>query len=140
MEPTHAADNAISPRRKRAASSIAFAVLIFVSGAASGWAVGFNWQPKDREKSFGPEQSQADRITAYLEEYLALTPEQTENIHGILDRHTVQFRAIHETISPQLKSQMDALRDEVAGCLDEDQRLLWHEKVEKVRKRYQSHF
>jgi len=128
--------------RSRWVSSIAFGLIIFACGAAAGVAVGIRWEDRDdnRRRASGERQTHAERMTAHLTEYLELTPDQSKAIHGILERHTEAFRAIHATISPKLKVQMDCLRDEVGECLDERQRGLWEEKVKRLRRRTQSHY
>ena len=124
--------------RSRWVSSLVFGGVIFACGAAAGMAIGVNWDGQDNLRGKPKEGSYAERLTAHLAVELALTPEQKESIQGILERHTHQFREIHSTISPALKAQMDQLRDEVGLCLDEEQRVLWEEKVERYRERYRS--
>lgn len=137
-------ENHIEPQlpapKSRWVSSLIFGAVIFACGAAAGTAIGIHWESQDDYRALPKEGSYADRMTAHLTEELALTPEQAESIQSIFERHMQQFREIHATISPALKTQMDALRDEVGLCLDEDQRVRWEEKVERYRERYRSFY
>jgi len=128
--------------RSRWVSSLLFGVVIFACGTAAGIAVGVRWEERDDpgQKRTGEKQSYAERLTAHLTEDLELSSEQSETVYKILSRHTEEFRDIHATISPKLKTQMDCLRDEVGEILDDRQRTLWEEKVERLRRRTQSHF
>ncbi len=127
--------------RSRWASTIAFGLIIFACGTAAGVAIGLRWDDHDERRKVlaGEKQSYAERMTVHLTEDLELSPDQAEQVHGVLARHTEQFRDIHATISPKLKFQMDCLREEVGDILDDRQRVLWEEKVKRLRKRTQSH-
>ena len=122
-------------------STLVFGTIIFACGAAAGVAVGMRLDDDGDawRKQAGEKRPYAERMTTHLTEELDLTADQAKQVHSILERHTQYFRDIHATISPKLKTQMDCLRDEVGECLDERQRGLWEEKVERLRKRTQSH-
>lgn len=78
-----------------------------------------------------------DRILQRMDRSLDLTPSQHEAAKNIIERHFVHLDTIHRNIRPEVELTMDALRDDVARILNDQQREIWERRFREIREKWQ---
>ena len=64
-----------------------------------------------------------------MDHELDLTPQQREQVQGIVDRHHARIKAIWSAVRPQARVEIDQANQEIARILTPDQRV----RYEKLR-------
>src|SRR5690349_1271059 len=92
--------------------------VVFLSGAAVGGGVmTVVTESHNRDVLQHPDRMVA-RILPVLQKHLALSDEQSEQVHGILIRHHERLEVIREEVGPRFKAELRQMDDEIAGVLD----------------------
>lgn len=76
------------------------------------------------------------RITQRVNRFLDLTPEQQTKVQDILAKRQLSIEALRRQVYPNIQSEMDGLRDDVAAILNPDQARRWKERFEQLRTRW----
>jgi len=68
-----------------------------------------------------------------MESRLELTESQKKDATAIIEKHFESLETIRRETQPRVKRTMDAMRNELAGILDENQRKIWEERFDAIR-------
>lgn len=123
------------PRRRWWVTAVLVAVIFaggFVCGAGTTVvAVAL----RVRESVQHPERT-PDRIARWLKGRLRLTAGQAEQVGAIIKSHHANLLAIRREVAPRVRAELDAIREEVAGVLDERQRAQWRKLMGNFEKNW----
>ena len=81
----------------------------------------------------GPEFA-AERIVSRLQHHLHLSPEQMAKLEPILQKRLQKLDEIRTNARPQIAEQLRLMNDEISSVLDEHQKQLWHEHLQRLEK------
>ncbi|MEX0887457.1 MAG: hypothetical protein WD009_13565 [Phycisphaeraceae bacterium] len=143
--PAGGGDPAASAGRPRWAVTLAVgcAVLLFASGAVTGWSLSsLSVEPvveaADPELGRGVPPRLIERAHERLAEDLRLDDTQTERLRLTLQERAGRLHEIHERIRPELQEEWRRLEGEIRGLLDDEQRERWEKILEQRRSVFSS--
>jgi Spy/CpxP family protein refolding chaperone len=123
-------------RKQRRWPVILAALVIFLAGMASGAAVTVVYAVNRLQYAIHHPEAAPARIAATLARRLDLTDEQRAQVEEIVARRQVEIAAVRRQFQPAMVEQLESVRDEVAGVLDEDQRAKWTRLFEQFKERW----
>ena len=80
----------------------------------------------------------SERFAAYLQESLALTPEQADQVGAILEARERETHALLESIEPRMREALERTESEIRDVLNDEQKGQFDELVKEGRRRYGS--
>ena len=127
----------VTPAPPRATSTKIVATIVVLIAFLGGFAVGV---VGDRLWTMhhgpGPHRFAVHAVTARilsrLDQELALTPQQHEQVKQILDAHAARIQAISEGLRPQIRQEIDRNNADIARVLTPEQR----EKFDKLKMQF----
>lgn len=113
------------PKPRRRWLSVLLILFVFLAGmfAGSGLTIAIAVH-KIRMAFRHPEQAPA-RITQFLDRKLHLSADQSIRVQGMITEAQKHLQQIRRDVQPQVKTELDSLRDQVAGVLTPEQNLEW---------------
>ena len=127
----------LPPRRpRRGWRAWLLALLIFAGGAASGAGVTAVVAVKRVQHAIRHPEETPARITAHLRRRLDLSDDQAAAIRQIVERRHRTMQAIRQDVWPQVRSELEGVRTDVAGVLDEPQRAKWEAMYQTMLERW----
>lgn len=76
------------------------------------------------------------RYLREMETRLALAPEQTQQLIGILDEFRSRYKAAHAKIEPEMKQIQEDQRNKIRGILSDGQRTEYQKLLEEKDKKH----
>ena len=116
--------------------TVLLALVVFVAGMASGAALTVRFAVHRLQFAIHHPEVAPARIAATLRRRLDLDATQTAQVEKILAKRQVEITAIRRKLQPEIKRQLDAVRDEVAAVLTESQRERWQELFDQFQERW----
>ncbi len=102
---------------------------VFVLGVVVGGLGGYSWAERvSASERPGKRGTHLERLTMEL----SLTPQQQEQVRGILSDTKAQFDATYETIRPQMDSIRQQGRRTIRGVLTQEQLPRFEEYLRKI--------
>jgi len=74
-----------------------------------------------------------DRITNLVQRHYSLEEGQTEEVRKVLGEHLTELEILRQNTRPVVDKQLDAIRDEIAAIMGEEQGAVWREDFEHLR-------
>ena len=127
-----------SPRvRRRRWWILALAFLLvfaggFVTGGAGAMFVAFH---RIQQVIQNPKEV-PHRVTERLRRKLGLTDEQTRQVEAILQQHQEKLEALRTEMAPRMREHFDAMEEEIAAVLTEEQAREWREHFRDFQRRW----
>jgi hypothetical protein len=113
------------PTRPRRWPRIVAALLIFFGGMVCGGGLTVIVAVRNiRHAIHHPEEVPA-RITRYLTRRLDLSPDQAEQIEGLIAQRQAHLQAIRRETQPRVAAELSGLREEIGQVLTPEQRAKW---------------
>jgi cell division protein FtsB len=135
--PTFPADQLPEPPpRRRRWLSLLLAVVIFVAGLVCGAGFTVIVVVKRIQNAIHNPQIAATQISAAIDRRLDLNDSQREQVERIVARRQQNLVAIRRQVQPEVEAELNELRDEVAGVLDESQQQEWQTLFDRFRSRW----
>ncbi len=127
-----------SPIRRALPRTVQMTILftVFVSGGILGAVVATKVTQSKMETYRNNSPVFAIDVSARLSSRLKLTDEQTGKVSEILERRHTRIIDFREQGSEAMHAEFDAMVDEIAMVLDEQQLSHWHSISESVRRRF----
>ena len=120
-----------SPASSTRRTAVLLVAVAFVAGALIGFAGGRVYSIYHLLHRGPRSEFVRDRILGHLDRELSLTPQQREQIGGIMDRHHKRMQELTESIRPQMHQELDSANREIEAVLTPEQR----KKYEAMRMR-----
>jgi hypothetical protein len=117
---------------KRAAAVLTLAGL-FVAGLLVGAAATHLFYAHKLQRPGGPSRAVVEMFHHRLEQELALTPRQADEIRSILERNHARAEELRNEVFPRVREIMDEASREIESVLDESQRRKFRELRERHR-------
>ncbi len=113
-----------------------FGLVILLAGVVIGTCATLLWLCRTRTSPQGPSpELAAVSMVGRLQDYLHLSPEQTEKLEPILRNHLEQLYEIHIGARSKIEEQLRQMNTEISSILDEDQKHLWDEHLQGLQRR-----
>ncbi len=113
-----------------------WAAILLAATFVAGVAVGVGGRALWVRAAYGgaPERGRGvDRLMTDLERELALTPQQRDSVHAILERHWTRMSAVWDTIRPRFDSMRAGLDSEVIRQLTPEQQARYRDHMARFR-------
>jgi len=111
-----------------------FGMVILLAGIIIGAAATLAFVRYSRpDLTPGPEFA-AERIVRQLQHHLRLSPEQMAKLEPILQKRLQKLDEIRANARPQIAEQLRLMNEEISAVLDEHQKQLWHEHLQRLQK------
>ena len=78
-----------------------------------------------------------DRLLTRMDNNLGLSDAQHEAAARIIHEHFEAFNDIRSRFYPEIQSELDRMRNDIAAILSDEQRALWEEKFDNLREKWQ---
>jgi hypothetical protein len=130
-DPSPTPTRAVPARRFR--RDLVLAVLLFLGGAACGAAVASHMLMREVHQAIHDPHAMSAHITARLATMLDLTEEQSGLVREIILRRHNALIDIRRDIQPRLEAELSILEEEIAGVLNQTQRVEWHAHAAAMR-------
>ncbi len=132
------ADNSLPPPAtgRRRWVTVFLALLIFAAGLVSGAGfVAIFAVHRLQHAIQHPEEAPA-RLATLLERRLGINAEQKNQVESIVARRQVKLMAIRREVQPQVKQQLEQLREEIGKVLTDAQRQRWTKLFDELVERW----
>jgi hypothetical protein len=124
------------PPRRRRWLSVVLALVIFAAGFVCGIGLTVIVVVNRIHNAIHNPQVAATQVSAAIDRRLGLNDAQREKVEAIVARRQQNLAAIRRQVQPQVEAELNELRDEVAGVLDESQQKEWQTLFERFRTRW----
>jgi predicted Co/Zn/Cd cation transporter (cation efflux family) len=111
-------------------------MLIFVAGAACGAGFTVVVVANRVQHAIQHPEEAPPRIAARLKWRLGLDDDQQAKVEAIVAKHQVELLAIRREFQPKVVDQLEQVRDEISGVLNDSQRERWTKLFDEVRERW----
>lgn len=116
---------------------VLFSLLILISGVIIGAGTTLIITNHSKRMHGGPEWM-SRRTIEYITRELELPPAQKEQLDPIVNQHMKAIEKIRDEIArPKIMAELEQMNEEIMAILDEQQKQVWEEKVEQMRKRFE---
>jgi hypothetical protein len=126
----------IPPKRGRRIWKAIALLLIFLAGAGTGIAVTIFVAVHRLEYAVHHPENVPPRLTKYLKRHLDLNPSQAVKVEAILTDRQASLGNIRRQVDPQIQHQLQLLRAQIAGVLNDSQKLKWFEIYDRAHVRW----
>jgi hypothetical protein len=111
-----------------------FGLVILLAGMVIGTSVTLSWLCHTHPGAPGPSpEFAAVSMVGRLQDYLDLSPEQTEKLEPILRKHLEQLYEIRIGARSKIEEQLRQMNTEISSILGEGQKQLWHEHLQGLQ-------
>ncbi len=122
-----------APPRRRRWLTVLLMLALFLSGAVCGGGLtALHLVRKVRQAVQRPEE-RPGRSAEWIARRLDLTPEQRREVRDILHHHAQEMQRIRRDVMPEVREQLKALEEEIAGVLTPEQERRWREITRRTR-------
>lgn len=125
-----------APRPRRRWLTALLGILIFVAGAACGAGLTVVVVANRIQHAIQHPEEAPPRIADRLQWRLGLDDAQRAKIEAIVAKHQTELMAIRREVQPKVVEQLEQVRDEISGVLNDPQRERWTELFNEVRERW----
>jgi hypothetical protein len=116
--------------------SVLLGLLILAAGIAIGSGLTYMSlsRPQDR---YGQEpEIFAEHMLSRLGQDLNLTPQQRQQLDPVIRTHYKTLSDIRAGVRPQVVAQLEEMDRQIVSVLDEDQKLLWQQKIQRLEQHF----
>lgn len=124
------------PPRRRRWLSVVLALVIFAAGFVCGTGLTVIVVVNRIHNAIHNPQVAATQVSAAIDRRLGLNDSQREKVEAIVARRQQNLAAIRRQVQPEVEAELNELRDEVAGVLDESQQKEWQTLFDRFRTRW----
>ena len=110
-----------------------FGLVILLAGIVIGGASAFVVVRRTRMDRPPSPPIAVSAMIPRLQRHLDLSPEQREKLQPILQEHMETLREIRINAGEQIGEELQLMQDEISSVLDEHQRQLWRQNLQRLQ-------
>ena len=129
-----ASSETIAPVRPKRWKILLLCGVIFCCGVLTGGGLTVHLLNTHMRHLLTDPELMTEKATNFLTHRLDLCDDQVGEVRGIIGTHHRNIMEKRKSIVPYVKSEMKAIRDEVAVVLDEEQKEIWLERFERMHR------
>jgi len=116
--------------------SILLGLMILVAGIVIGAGLTFMGLSNQKDRYGQEPEIFAEHMLSRLGQDLNLTPQQRQHLDPIIRTHYKTLSDIRAGVRPQIVAQLEEMNKEITSVLDDDQKLLWQQKIQRLEQHF----